>query len=317
LIEEVSQLVKNNLENLALKNSDYTVRKIEGGENNRIFEIQSDERDLILRLSNQVSEDRISHEAKILNLLEEEGVENVPRKVYFEESKLLDQPVLIETKVGERDISFCEMGEEDLEEFAERLGKIHSITPERFNEKFGREVPNEASMEEHLKENFEKYSKKPFEKYLELAGEADPRVEEMFERQKRIYEEIIQEEKKLPWRMVHGDPAENIRSDGEQIFIIDWEFCRPGVPFFELIYTFRHNSVSEEKREEFLRIYRKFRETSKVAERNAEKWEKFLAFNDMIWAAKRKEKARDRGGDGSKYEGIFEQRMKNIEKLFS
>ena len=313
--EDISQLVEQNLENINLENPDYAVKEIQGGENNRIFEISSENRRLIARTSNKVSEDRIRHEAGILELLEKEEVENVPRKIFLEDSDLAGQPVLIETSVGTRDIEFSEMSREELRDFAEQLARIHSITPDSYNRKFGKNEPKEASMEKEMGSNFEKYSRQPYRNYMEMADAVDPRVKDMFRRQKSIYGKLTEVNGKLPWRMVHGDPADNIRTDGRKVFIIDWEFCRPGVPFFELIYTFRHNDVDREERQQFLQYYRTFRDTSEIAEQNADLWEKFLAFNDMIWAAERKEKEKRAGGDVSEYEDLFEERMKELEKL--
>lgn len=321
--EEIREWVEQNRDEIAIGESNFSLEEISEGESNHVFKLEAEDEmlvktsdKLVLRTSLDVSEDRIPHEAKILELLDNEDVENVPRKIYFDDSNLIGQPVLVQTFVGEKDIDFKEMNREQREELAKRLAEIHSLTPENYNKLFDENEPKTASMNKELGDNFGKYSKKPYNDYLELVEEVDPRIEKAFRKQKEIYQEMIQEDGELPWRIVHGDPASNIRASGDEIYLIDWEFCRPGVPRFELIYTFRHNDVSREKRDEFFEIYNKYRETSEVAEKYAKKWEKFLAFNDMIWAAKRKEKVREKGDDPSKYEDIFEQRMKQLDEMW-
>ena len=296
--EKVRTWIEQNRNEIGIGKSDFSLEELTEGESNHVFKLEAEDEmlvktsdEMIVRTSLDISEDRILHEAKILDLLEEEDIENVPRKIYVENSELIGQPVLVQTYVGDRNIYFNEMNQEQLEELAKRLAEIHSLTPEKYNELFDKDEPETVSMEKELGDNFRKYSRDPYEEYKDLVDKVDPRVESAFRKHKKIYQEMIQEEGDLPWRMVHGDPASNIRASGDEIYLIDWEFCRPGVPRFELIYTFRHNGVSTEKRQEFLEIYRQYRETSEVAEKHSGKWEKFLAFNDMIWAAKRKEKA--------------------------
>lgn len=321
--DKIQAWVEENREELGIGESDFRLVELTEGESNHVYRVESEEELLIkasgivVRTSLEVSDDRIARESKVLDVLEGEGFSRVPRKVYFEDSELVGQPVLAQTFVGEHDIDIGEMNPEQKDNFAKRLAELHSITPESFNEAFGEEEPMEVSMEYELEGNFEKYSREPFEEYVEKADSIDERVKSLFRKQKELFNEMIETEGLLPWRMNHGDPSNNVRATGEDIFLIDWELGRPGVPRFELVYMFRHNDMSVEERREFLNLYRNYRSTSDFADKMADKWERFLAFNDMIWAAKRKERVKERNEDASRYEEMFEKRIENLEKMWN
>lgn len=320
--DKIEAWIRENRENLGIADSSFQIVELTKGESNHVYKVESDESmvvkasELIVRTSLDVSDDRIGRESKVMDVLAEENIDRVPRKIYFEDSEFLGQPVLAQTFVGNHDIKIGDMNHEQKDNFAEMLAELHSKTSESYNRIFEEEEPEEVSTEYELRGNFEKYSKEPYEEYKEKSESVDARLERLFERQKNLYRRMINSEGTLPWRMTHGDPSNNVRSSGNDIFLVDWELSRPGVPRFELIYMFRHNEMNEEAREELLELYRKYRPTSDFADEMAEKWEKFLAFNDMIWAAKRKERVKEKGGNASKYEEMFEKRLTELENMW-
>lgn len=320
--DKIGAWVEENRNNLGLRKSDFELIELTSGESNRVYKVEAEE-DLVVkasavvvRTSLEVSDDRIGRESKVLDVLVEEDIDRVPRKIYFEDSELLGQSVLAQTFVGDQDIEISDMTYDQRDNFAEMLAELHSIGPESFNKAFDEDEPEKVSIKYELEGNFEKYSREPFEEYVEKADNADERVKSLFKKQKRLFNEMIESEGFLPWRMTHGDPSNNVRNSKNSIFMIDWELARPGVPRFELVYMFRHNDMDEEAREEFLDLYRQYRSTSDFADRMAEKWEKFLAFNDMIWAAKRKERVKDMDEDAKKYEKMFEKRLNELEEMW-
>ncbi len=320
--DKIDTWIRENRENLGIADSSFQLIELTKGESNHVYKVEPEgalvvkASELIVRTSLDVSDDRIGRESKVLDLLAEEDIDRVPRKIYFEDSEFLGQPVLAQTFVGDHDIEIGDMNHEQRDNFAEMLAELHSISPESFNEAFDEDEPEKVSMEYELEGNFEKYSREPFEEYVEKTDRVNERLKSLFEKQKRLFDEMIESEGFLPWRMTHGDPSNNVRASKDEIFIIDWELSRPGVPRFELVYMFRHNNMDEEAREEFLELYRQYRSTSDFADRMAEKWEKFLAFNDMIWAAKRKERVKEKGGNASKYEEMFEKRLTKLENMW-
>jgi aminoglycoside phosphotransferase (APT) family kinase protein len=320
--DKIEAWVEENRDNLGIADSSFQLTELTKGESNHVYKIETDEdmivkaSDMVVRTSLEVSDDRIGRESKVLDVLAEEGIDRVPRKIYFEDSEFLGQPVLAQTFIGDQDIEIGDMNHEQKDNFAEMLANLHSISPESFNEAFDEDEPEKVSMEYELEGNFEKYSREPFEEYVEKVDKVDERVKSLFEKQKRLFDEMIESEGFLPWRMTHGDPSNNVRASKDEIFMIDWELSRPGVPRFELVYMFRHNNMDEEAREEFLELYRQYRSTSDFADRKAEKWEKFLAFNDMIWAAKRKERVKDMDKDAEEYEKMFEKRLTELENMW-
>ena len=321
--DKIKDWVEENRDELGIGESDFSLEEMTGGESNHVFKLVASDKmvvkasdEMIVRTSLDISEDKITHESKILDMLEEAGVEDVPRKIYYEDSDLLGQPALVETFEGDQNVNVREMNDKQLENFARKLAEIHSLKPEIYNEKFGENEPETASMKKEMEGNFEKYSKQPYEEYKRKTDSFDSRVEEFFERQKELYQEMTGSKTDLPWRLVHGDPSNNVRTSENEIYLIDWELAKPGVPRFELIYMFRHNKMEDEEREKFLENYRQHRNTWTGADKYAEKWEKFLAFNDMIWAAKRKERVKQKGDDPSKYEEMFERRLNQLEKFY-
>lgn len=320
--DKIREWVEKNRKDLGLKDSSFSLNEMTNGESNHVYKVEAEEdilvkaSEFIVRISLDISEDRIAHEAKMIDLLKEEGVRNVPEKILFDDSSAIGQPVLAETYIGEYDIGVKDMDRRQLETFAQKLAAVHSTGPESYNQIFGEDEPEQVSMEEELAGNFEQYSKEPFEQYRKKVDEVDPRVKRFFQKQKELYSRMIESDGRLPWKMTHGDPSNNVRASENNIYLIDWELARPGVPRFELIYMFRHNDMSQEEREEFLKIYRKYRETSEFADDHASRWEKFLAFNDMIWAAKRKEKVKEKGEDALKYEEMFEKRLTELENMW-
>jgi len=300
--------------------SEIEIKDISKGESNHTFEIEclKSDQSKILRTSLSISDDRIKHESKILTLLENLNLQDVPRKIYYQEKTSLNQPILVETFVGTADIETKDLNKKQVKNLAHKLAKIHSIEPKEYNKFMKAETPSKSTLGYEFREDFKKYSKTPFEAYKKLSKDIDKRITNFYKKQKEIVKEAENVGDKLSWGMCHGDISHNIRINSDNsLSLIDWELARPGIPRFELVYLFKHSKFSKSMQNSFLEEYEKVREIPSVAEAWSNKRWKFLAFNDMIWAAKRKEKLKHRGKDYFKYEKLFEKRLKELEELYN
>lgn len=313
---KLQQWVKQHKDELGIE-GDFSLVDVSKGESNHVYEILIDDQpQFIVRTSKEISEDRINRESKILELLNSEKIFYAPKKICKKHSDDLDQEVLVETHIGNIDVDFSSLSNAQLSNLAERLAEIHSLNVEPYSRYFSDNRSDKVKFGEYFEEDFQKYSKEPYQFYVENTDSVNSRIESAFEKHKKLYSELESIEKQVEQGLIHGDPSDNLRVNGGEVCIIDWELSRPGIPRFELIYMFRHNRVGKEKREFFLKKYRKHRETSDLADQYSEHYECFLAFNDMIWAAKRNEKLKIKNKDYSRYEKMLEERLDCLEKLY-
>jgi aminoglycoside phosphotransferase (APT) family kinase protein len=139
--------------------------RLDSGESNETFKVKGDE-NLIVRTSKEDSPDRIAHEKEVLKFLEQEGIENTPRLVYYSEETSVGQPIIVETFVGEEELNMEEASAEQIENLAEILAEIHSISVESYNEFFEIQKPISVSLKKELEKDFRNYSRKPYQDYI-------------------------------------------------------------------------------------------------------------------------------------------------------
>ena len=157
-------------------------------------------------------------------------------------------------------------------------------------------------MRDVFEKDFRKWSKRPYREYINLADDTDPPVKDFFQKQQKLLDEVPEQE--VQQRLCHGDLGFNIRTSGDKVFIIDWEFSRMDFPENEILCFFEHED--QEQREVFLDEYRELDSGFNFLRAF---YPKFLAFNDMIWAAKRVAKGDYRGE-------LFQERMEKLEELY-
>lgn len=288
---------------------DYELTDKRSGESNHNFIIKAGGEKYVLRVSRKVSRrSRLREEAKALDFLEENGIQQVPRKEWFGETEI--GAVLIETFVGAKDLGKGDFTEKELRRSAELLAEIHSIPITRYNKFFDTEKENKASLREIYATEYKKWSERPYREYLEKTEEKDEMIEKAYRKQEELFENVPDE--KVIQRPVHGDLGFNVRRSDDEIFFVDWEYFTAGYPGHDIVYFFEHEGLSMEEREIFLEKYRKYRDLDEIFEENRERYRKFLAFNDAVWAAKRI--ASDEG-DRDKMGDIFEEKIDQLEEL--
>lgn len=295
--------------NKVVLGKDFELTGRKSGESNHNFIIEADGEKYVLRVSRKVSRrSRLREEAKALEFLEENGVENIPRKEWFGETEI--GAVLIETFIGDEDLENNHFTDQELRKSAELLAEIHSIPIEKYNKFFDTEKDEKDSLREIYATEYKKWSERPYREYLEVVEETDERIEKAYKLQEQLFEDVPDVD--VDQRPVHGDLGFNVRRSEDEIFFVDWEYFTAGYPGHDIVYFFEHEGLDEEEREIFLDEYRKHRELDDVFERNRERYRKFLAFNDAVWAAKRIASGE---GDRDKMENIFEEKISQLEEL--
>jgi len=295
--------------NKVVLGKDFELTGRKSGESNHNFIIEADGEKYVLRVSRKVSRrSRLREEAKALEFLEENGVENIPRKEWFGETEI--GAVLIETFIGDEDLENNHFTDQELRKSAELLAEIHSIPIEKYNKFFDTEKDEKDSLREIYATEYKKWSERPYREYLEVVEETDERIEKAYKLQEQLFEDVPDVD--VDQRPVHGDLGFNVRRSEDEIFFVDWEYFKAGYPGHDIVYFFEHEGLDEEEREIFLDEYRKHRELDDVFERNRERYRKFLAFNDAVWAAKRIASGE---GDRDKMENIFEEKISQLEEL--
>lgn len=302
--KEIDSWLRDNSKRIGI---DYGgIHSTESGESNHNFVVEAD-RKMVLRVSRDISRtSRLENEAEKLDFLEAQDIDAVPRKIHFEKDSDIGD-VLLETYVGDKDVDGKNLNEKRVRSLASRIAEIHSLTAETF-EKFS-ETPKqkERDLKDIFREDFRKWSRRPFEEYMEMADDPDERIEYYFEKQRQLVDSIP--EISVEQGLTHGDLGFNLRASGNSIFIIDWEFSRIDFPENELLYCFEHEDLDDRQREIFLDEYRKQRQLTSKFEEIRRIYPRFLAFNDMIWAAKRVEKGDDK-------EDLLKERMDKLEEYY-
>ncbi len=303
--------LENWIQNQEFAGSHFQIEHLDTGESNETFQVKDENRNLIVKTSKEDSEDRISHERDVLQFLEQHNIENVPKVIYYEEDSLLDRPILIESSVGREKLNVEDATTNQTDKLAELMAEIHSINVEDYNDFFGTNHSSTVTLEEELVNDFERYSKAPYEDYRSMAEEVNQKVEQLYNRQKELIEEASELDLEVPWTFVHGDIPNNLRQEDDEIYIVDWELAGVGVPYIELIEFFTSGRVSDEKQEAIIEEYEKKYKLPEDWRESAELIEKFHGFNSMIWAAKKKEQR-----DNPKYNKIFEERLEQVGEMW-
>jgi len=302
--------VKTFLENnRTLLGKEFKLNEKKSGESNHNFILEADNKKYVLRVSRKVSrKSRLREESKALEFLEETEIENIPRKAWFGETEI--GSVLIETFVGNKDLQKGDFTEKDLKKSAQLLAKIHSTKIEKYNDFFNTEKNHKASLREIYATEYKKWSERPYREYLEAAKEPDERIKKAYKKQKKLFENVPDIE--VEQTPVHGDLGFNVRKSSSEIFFVDWEYFTAGYPGHDIVYFFEHEGLSMKERELFLQEYRKHRKLGEEFEENRERYKKFLAFNDAVWAAKR---IASEEGNKKKMEKIFKDKITQLEEL--
>ncbi len=282
------------------------------GENNHNYILKSRSENYVVRIPRKGSESRLASEAEMLEFLDEEGISNVPNRILYSE-EYEGREVLVESHVGERELQSGDLNERKLENLASLLADIHSIPISSYNDFFGKSKPEKTTLEKVYREDFQKWSQERLEEYHRLCDEPDERLEKYSPKQRELFESADLDVE-VPITVIHGDLSHNIRGSGDDIYIIDWELGRSGYPVHDLLYFLHRQDLDMDQKEHLLSAYRKHRDLPGY-EKTKNIYPKFLAFNDVIWAANRMVK--NKGEERERFRSMFEDRMERLENVYS
>lgn len=305
---------KEKVRNWLKENSDRTgidkfeIENVKAGESNHNFIIKTENEKYVLRLSKKISrESRLENEAEKLDFLEQQNIDRVPRNIWFGKNTDIGE-VLIESYVGEQELDKESLTDERLKSLARKMAEIHSLPISAYNDYFEVNETETKRLRQIFRNDFEDWSKRPYEEYLELVEKPDPQIKDLFRKQKKLIEKVP--EKEVEKSLVHGDLGFNIRATEDKVFVVDWEFSRVDYPDLEILYCFEHEKLDPSQREIFLEEYRENRSINNIFEQIRPIYKKFLGFNDMIWAAKRVEQGEE------KHKELMQNRLEHLEKLY-
>ena len=286
--------------------SDPEIVDIREGEGNRNFIVDADQR-YVARVSKEVSKSRLQNEYEALSFLASEDIEDIPSPVCFENNTHLG-PVLVENFVGSEDIKKGDYTSSELIRLAKLVAEIHCISVERYNSANGSNMDNSKSLRELFMRDFCEWGWRPYKEYLELADDPRDVIKNYFRKHEELVGEIPDVE--VNQAFTHGDLGFNCRRDSDGIYLIDWEFARIDYPGNEILYFFEHADLDQKQQELFLEEYRRHRDLGEAFDKARKLYPKFLAFNDMIWAAKRVAKGED------KHRGLLEDRLERLSEIY-
>lgn len=311
--EKAEEWLFSNLGNLEF--SEFAVVSKVSGESNNNLILDTDRGKRVLKVSKDISTDRLENEAQCLRFLDKNSVLNVPELVFFEPGADIGD-VLIQTYVGGDDVNPEDLEGEELRKLAEAIAE-HQLSIEKYNSYFDEDVKSYIGLKEFFRKDFQKWGKEPYEEYLNLVDEPDEKVKRLYRKHRKMIDSI-DSDLKLEQSFIHGDLAANLRRSGDKIFVIDWELGRSGAKEIELLYLFEHSDMSEEKRKKVIKHYRRISGLSEGFEEARKLYPRSLAFNDLMWTAKRKEKARkQKDEDAERYQDMFERRLSKFSNFFN
>ncbi len=281
------------------------------GESNHNYIFRSGEEKLVLRsnLEDKESTYRLDQERKILKFLEKQEIDFVPRSIKLDENR----EIHITSYTGNTDISVEDMEIPLLEQWVEKLVKIHEIDYEDFKQ-FCIENGYEYNKPETIKKTIQKYG---FER-LEYAEEnVDHELLGWCREKLENIDRNIEDENQRRIGLSHGDIANNTRKEDPEIYFIDWELARfTQNPENMLSYLYIHEELSQEKYETIKQIYQDIAGISGFDE-SLERSEKLTRVNDVIWALRRAAKLQDKeNADEEEYIQLAEKRKQKFEARF-
>ncbi len=306
--EEIREFLEENHQQFGLPEVEFL--ELDEGKHNFNAVLSSGKKHFIARISMPVTENQLENEARMLDLLEKHGVENVPRKKSYQ-SKTPIGPVLVESFEGEKDLESEDLNRDIVLNVARLLAETHAIPVEDYNQLFDADEKETVALGEVYQRDFQKWSKERFKKYLENVDEPDERLNKHIELQEDILQSVdLQQE--VTQTVVHGDAGFNFRVTGNTTYLIDWEFGRVGYPVHEILYTLDRFSLDDELENKFLSEYRKHRDLD-IPEPDLELYPQLLKLNDAVWAAMRMVKAE--GEEREKFGDIYEKKIKKLEEF--
>ena len=269
----------------SLNIGNFELQDISTGKSNFTY-VANGEQKIVVRMSRPPSEDKLEHEAKFLDFLSKNGINEIPAVLRFEKEGLLGQSVIAQTYVGDFEFDPLNAPEEQIDAFAKVIAKIWSISTKAYDKIFSTNTPSQQNLREYLDERFSEYSEKPFKDYVSLSLQPNQAIVDFYERQKKLLQEGNMVRSPMIMVVAHRDLANNIRVSGNEVYLVDWELGGVASPVSEIQHFFNIADIPASVQTNFIEALRR-QFPLRDFEKKRDILKKFLLFNDMIWAAQR------------------------------
>jgi len=275
------------------------VEKFEG-EHNYSFVFESERGKYVFRARKKASSERqLKNERRILDFLNNQGIEFAPETVYYD----AEEGFHIVEFVGENEAGLGKLSDNELELWTESIVKLHSLDFEDFKD-FCKEKNYEFQTPETRKEEMER-----IENHLDQTEDVRQSLL-MWTREK--LEEIREiDESQDRTGLSHGDLQNSTRKANDNLYIIDWEFAKFSYhPESDLADVFIDEELTEEQIETIKRTYRQKTSFAESLDKEIEKAKKLRLLFQISWSLNRFTDT-----DDSKYIGYAKDRKQKLEQL--
>jgi hypothetical protein len=259
------------------------INLIKSGHNRSIYSvITTDNKKYIAKIGN-IKKDLGStnlNDVRVQTFLSKMGCDFIPGIIYADRTN----DFYIESYVGEQDIAFNDLTNEDIDTFAKQLVFIHNLSPDQykaFSIDHGFNEPKITSLTDGLNT----FGFARFEIVKELCP--DNTVKDWIQEHLQQSVAILQKDTNsnqtahLRW----GDIGENLRIDDHTLYFIDWEFAGLGYGS-ELAYIKIHSHLDSEKFDLLVSRYAFYSDKAESELLDEVRLtEKITRTNDVVWAA--------------------------------
>ena len=288
---------------------DLSVQHVRTGENNSVFKASDNHGEFIVKVNRGSGEieNRLSKEAKVLEFLEDRDIRTADPVFFNSDTEI--GPVLVQEHIGERDIEYGELSQEQINSLTNTLSSLHSIPLDEYNSFFNKDMKSEISASEYFMEHV-KTVEEFWKDYTELT-EPEPELEILFQNGLEMLEDV-ESTKTVNKSFCHMDFINNMRGAEDETYLIDWELARPEPPEYSLITQFRRARLEEDERQKLLEAYReKYDGRDVYDELEKEFWTAFL-MQDFTWILQKLEKEKEAGKSIERYEEKLRDRRKRL-----
>lgn len=260
---------------------------VEEGKNNVNYIFSSDEGGYVLRKARQAKEhETLRNETIVLEFLEAEGIDSVPRSIDFDPEKHMH----IVSFVGQKPIWAEKLDQDELRSWAKQLAQINSLTFEQF-EGFCEESGYDSIKPEKRADKIEGL-------YKDLDEIEDSCYESLKNFVRKKLNQIASEEPlelEEPFLM-HSDIANSTRKTNDSFFFIDWEFAEFKYnQTTDLAVILSQRDFTEQQIELLKTIFREQLEINDNFEERVLRAKKFRHLFNIAWCLKRASEGVDEG----------------------
>lgn len=225
------------------------------GEHNHSVVFSSGGEKYILRAvkENHPEGGALENKRNILEFLEEQCIEFAPRSILYED----DENVHITSYVGAKDAKIEELSDQELQDLAEKLAKLHELEFEKYVEFC--EARNMGAPESETYADRIQYIREKLEA-LNPSNELFDWIRRNLDLLENNFSDVTEET-----GVRHADLPGSIRIMDGKIFLIDWEFAVFSYhPSMDLADIYVDEQISDEKFEKIKQVYLKERELESI-----------------------------------------------------